>query len=272
MAFDFNKLKQQLTSGKLFSRKTEQELELTPTENAAVAPVQPAQPATGLAAEMKRGVEDIKTVASEGNYKLFVKQLVAVLLVFLGVRYLNDKLTQQQAVYKDQVAAISIQQTNEEDYLDNKARLLQLEPLFPDMSNKNEWLLRKIMDVLEEHSIQAKIDGNVKENASTNYTVLTQPVTFQQEFMEFGKFLADIENGDDFLRISELSITKMTDPASLGKNTITMQFNTLFPKAKYGPKLFKDYAQQMQKIKAAQEKEASAKMPATAAEETKNAQ
>ena len=35
---------------------------------------------------LKKGFQDIQTVAQEGNYKLFVKQFVAVLVVFLGCK------------------------------------------------------------------------------------------------------------------------------------------------------------------------------------------
>ncbi len=258
MAFDLNKIKQQLTNNKIFVRKQPNPVGVDTSTNKTNTPVPTNQSAMGkMMANMKHGLDDIKRVIDEGNYKLFVKQLIVLLLVFLGVRYFNDKLTQQQNNYKDQISAISIQQTHEQDYLDNKARLIRLEPAFPDMANKNEWLLRKIMDVLEGHRIQANISGNIVESSTENYTVTAQPVTFQQEFFALGKFLEDIENGDDFLRISELSIAKVTDTALLGTNNVTMKFNTLFPKEKYGPRLFKDYAKQMQELKASQTPAAS---------------
>lgn len=275
MAFDLNQIKQQLTNKNIFARKQQNPEGANPSVKEGV-PAPKNQTTMGkMGANIKQGMDDIKRVIEEGNYKLFVKQLVVLLLVFLGVRYFNDKLTQQQASYQDQISAISIQQTNEQDYLDNKARLIRLEPAFPDMANKNEWLLRKIMDTLETHRIQATISGNIVENSTENYTVTAQPVTFQQEFFEFGKFLEDIENGDDFLRISELSIAKVTDSALLGTNNITMKFNTLFPKEKYGPRLFKDYAQQMQELKASQTAAATdaatGKQSPAAKEEEKNA-
>ena len=251
MAFDFNKIKQRLTIKNIFARKqTETNAVTASTQEVDSAKKSVAKPATGWLADAKKGMNDIKRVVEEGNYKLFAKQLVVLLLVFLGVRFLNQKLTAQRDSYVDRVSAISIQQTNEQDYLDNKARLLRLEPAFPDISNKNEWLLRKIMDMLESHQIQATISGNVSENTTDNYTVMSQPVSFQQNFFDLGKFMADIENSDDFLRISEISIAKATDSASLGLNTVNIRFNTLFPKEKYGPRLFKDYAKQMQALNA----------------------
>jgi len=273
MKLDLDKLKQQLSAKNPFAHKQAEEDALVSQEEKALPKQpEPAQPTSRVVADAKQGFRDIKRVMEEGNYRLFVKQLVILLLVFLGVRFLNDKLSQQRASCVDQISAISIQQTNEQDYLENKSRLLQLEPAFPDIANKNEWLLRKIMDALESHQIQANISGNVSETAGTDYTVVAQPVTFQQEFFDLGRFVADIENGDDFLRISELSISKPTDPALLGKNIVNIRFNTLFPKEKYGPKLFKDYAKRMQELKAAQESASQAAKSTEKVEKTEQAE
>ena len=262
MAFDLNKVKQAFSAEKmksLFPRKQTQ----TPAADASQAPAPAAAPAPAKqpvskkkaaitanpwVAQWQQGVRDIKSVLQEGKFKLFAKQVVVLLLVFLGVRYMGGKLSAEKAELSDKISAISIQQTNQEDYLENKDRLLRLEPLFPDMAKKNDWLLRQIMDTFEAHQIKPNIDGNVVEKAGDTYTVVTQPVTFQQSYNELGQFLADIENGDPFLRISNMTITKLTDAASLGKNTVNLRFNTLFPKDKYAPRLFRDYTQQMKAI------------------------
>ena len=208
--------------------------------------------------EVKKGLEDIQVAAHEGKFHLFVKQIVVLLVLFLVVRFITGKLAESKAKIKDKVAAIQIQQANKEDYLENKQQLLRLEPLFPDISQKGDWMLRRLINIFETHNITPNIDGNVSETAEKTYTKLVQPVTFQQSFAEIGKLIADIENGDDFLRISEISIVKQTSPETLGENTATVTFNTVFPKEKYAPKLFKDYAQQMKKIQAAQGKPAQA--------------
>lgn len=199
-------------------------------------------------AEAKRGWEDVQVVTLEGKYNLFIKQFIVLLIVFLAARFICGKFSKSRAEIKDKVAAIHIQETNKDDYLDNKQYLLQLEPLFPDISQKNDWLLRQLISLFDAHKITPNVDGNVSEFVEDRYTIISQPVTFQQTFMEIGKLLADIENGDDFLRISEITIEKLNGPDVLGENAVTAIVNTVFPKEKYAPKLFKDYAQQMKKI------------------------
>lgn len=200
--------------------------------------------------EFKVGLQDIKNVLAEGKFTLFVKQFVVLVGVFLVVKTCNGKLSEHRAELQDRMSAINIQQTNKDDYLNNKEHLLRLEPLFPDMEKKSDWMPSTLMALFGKHDLAPKLDGNFAENAQKTFSVVSQAVSWQQSYKDLGKMLADMENGDAFLRASEVSISKLTNKESLGDNTITVKFNTIFPKQKYGPKLFKDYAKQMEKINA----------------------
>ena len=207
-----------------------------------------------IIAKFKQELQDLKAVLEEGKYQLFIKQVVALLACFLVVRFVCGKLETKKEALRDQIAAISIQKDNKADYLENKQQLLLLEPLFPDVAEKNEWMLRRLIKFFDDRHISPNIDGNPAESSGGIYTVFTQPVTFTQGFAALGRLVEDVENGDDFLRISEITITKLTGE-KLGENTVDMKFNTVFPREKYGPKLFKDYEQQIQKLQARQKKE-----------------
>lgn len=277
MPFDFDKLKQR------FMKQKPEEGEVLPVE--VKMPEEEAKP-SALATKLspiKQGFADIKATLEEGNIKLFVKQVAVIMLAGWGVWTLTGKLSAQKAQINDRVYALSLQQTHQDDYMSNKDRLLRLEPLFPDMGKKNEWLIKTLMNAFGTHDIQANINGNAVEKVESNYTVVSQDVTFKGSFAELGNFLADVENGKDFLRISGVSLTKLTDTNSLGKNTINIKFNTVFPKEKYGKRLFKDYDKQMKLLQEAEaaaeksaeestEKEAQSEQPQTpAAEDTANA-
>ena len=98
---------------------------------------------------LKKGFQDIQTVAQEGNVKLFVKQFVAVLVVFLLLRYANGKFDDKVRNFNGQVDAIRVQQTSEQEYQANKTKLLSLEPKFPNIESKNEWLLSQILGIFK---------------------------------------------------------------------------------------------------------------------------
>ena len=256
MPFDFNKVKQNLSADKLkstFAKKT--------TPQPVVAPVerQQAESADTFLARTKQGLKDVKAVFQEGKFTLFTKQFVALLIVFLLVHWAYGKLAKKRGVINDQISAIEIQQTNKEDYLINKDRLMHLEPLFPDIAEKDEWLLKRLIEIRDTYRVNPDLNGNVTMTDNPSYTVASQTISLQQKFNDFGNMVAGIENGDPFLRISEFSITKLMAPESLGENTISFKINTVFPQDKFSPRLFKDYAQQMEKIQA--EREAVKKAP-----------
>ena len=249
MAFDVEKLKSYLSA-----QKIKELLAQFKTGNAvSLAPEAQDTSAHPFIANTKRGLMDLKATLEEGKYQLFVKQVVALLAFFLVVRFVCGKLAEKKSVLQDQIAAIAIQKDHKSEYLDNKQQLLYLEPLFPDISQKNEWMLRRLIKIFEDHRISPNMDGNVAENSGAVYTQMSQRVTFQQGYASLGRLLEDIENGADFLRISDISLVKLTGD-NLGENTVNIQFNTIFPQEKYGPKLFKDYNQQIQKIQAEQQK------------------
>ena len=260
MPFDFDKMKQNLSADKLksaFAKKT------TPQPAAAPVEHQQTEQADTFMARTKQGLKDIKAALQEGKFALFTKQFVALLVVFLLVRWAYGKLAKKRDAINDQISAIEIQQTNKEDYLINKDRLMHLEPLFPDVSEKDEWLLKRLIEIRDTYRVNPDLNGNVTMTDNPSYTVASQTISLQQKFSDFGNMVAGIENGDPFLRISEFSITKLTAPESLGENTISFKINTVFPQDKFGPRLFKDYAQQMEKIQAEREAAKKAPVPTT---------
>ena len=246
MPLNFDQLKQKI----LHKTQASQNVPELQAER-PVAPAKRAFVSNPKTSGLKRGLLDVKSVLAEGNYKLFLKPLIFLLIVFICAKFLMGKMAAQKEVIIDKVSALSIQKEHQADYLVNKDRLLRLEPAFPDINQKGDWLLQALMKTFDSHKIQSNIDGNVTENSDENRVVVSQDVSFQQSFRDLGKFLADVESGDDFMRISELTINKLLDPDSLGENAIRVRFSTVFPKEKYAKKLFKDYDKQMAEIAAA---------------------
>jgi len=209
--------------------------------------------------ELKKGFQDIQTVAQEGNYKLFVKQIVAVLVVFLAFRFASGKFNDKINNYNGQMDAIRMQQSSEQEYAENKKLLFELEPRFPDVSSKNEWLMSQILGLFKDADLTPQVEGSQAEDASNaTYVAASQQVSSEMSFDRFAHFLADIENGSEYVKVSEFSVTKDPSPDKLGKNKISMKFNTIFPKEKIAKTIFKDY----DKIMAQKRAEAAAEKPA----------
>ena len=135
-----------------------------------------------------------------------------------------------------------MQQSSEREYMTNKDLLFELEPRFPDISDKNGWLTSQILGVFKDAELTPQMNGSQTEDASNpTYEAVSLQVSSEMDFTRFARFLADIENNDEYLKVSDFSITKDTDPEHLGNNKISMKFNTIFPKEKIAKQLFKDY-------------------------------
>ena len=204
-------------------------------------------------AQFKTGLQDIVNAIMEKKFPLFAKQVIVLAVVILLAKAINAKLVSKKAQIKNDIAAIHMQQNSKEEYLSNKEHLLRLEPLFPDIDKKSGWMPSMLMELFGRHDLSPVIDGNFVENVQKTYSVVSQNISWQQSYRDLGGMLEDLENGNAFLRVSEVSISKLTGKEELGSNDVTIKFNTVFPKVKYAPLLFRDYKQQMEKIQAEQE-------------------
>lgn len=201
-----------------------------------------------LLENLKKGGQNVKTVVQEGNFKLFLKQGIVLLGIFLLFRYVNGKNMEKTNNYNGQIEAIQTQQGSEQEYLKNKNILLDVEPLFPDISSKNEWLVGQVLEIFKGSKLSPNVSGQQTEDSSNpTYVAARLAVNTNAEFSRFAEFLADIENREEFLKVSGFTLKKDSDSGSLGNNQITLSFNTIFPKEKIGSRMFKDYQEQMEK-------------------------
>lgn len=194
-----------------------------------------------IKASLEKGFNDMKLVLEEGNYKLFAKQFVVVVVVFLLFKYVNGSYQEKISNYRGQIDAIHSQQTNEQEYLTNKKRLLDLEPRFPDLESKSEWLMTQVLDLFQHSDLTPKMTGGQAENATDpNYTKTSLEVKTSSSWLQFAQLIANLENRPEYLRVSNFKLVKNAESETLGTNTLTITLNTLFPREKLAPKLFKD--------------------------------
>lgn len=201
----------------------------------------PVKSPNKIVESIKKGLNDIKLVMEEGNYKLFLKQIVVIIVIFLGYRYFNTSFQEKEMNIRGQMEAVLAQQTNEQDYLASKRKLLDLEPRFPDLSAKNDWLLLQVVSIFRDSHLTPKLGSSqAEDNTNSAYTAVGIPVSVEASYAQFGQLLANIENRPEYLRISEFTLTKGTEV--LGQNSITLRINTIFPKEKIAAQMFKDVA------------------------------
>lgn len=190
---------------------------------------------------MKKGFQDIKLVAQEGNYKLFAKQIVVVVIIFFVFKWASGKFNDKVNNYNGQMEAIRVQQTSEQEYMASKKKLLDLEPRFPDLADKNEWLISHIMDTFKAQKLTPSLDSAQKEDTTNgSYVVASLAVGVNTSFDNFANLLAALESKKEYVKLTQFDLAKETEPNNLGVNKITMTINTIFPKEKVAASIFKD--------------------------------
>ncbi len=201
----------------------------------------PAKPGS-----FQQGLQDINTVAQEGNFKLFAKQVVVVALVaFAYFGFLKGKFITKIQNMDGQIEAISAQQSNEQEYLTNKKLLIALEPHFAGIEAKNEWLVSQVIAIFKLANIEPNIQGSQMEDSSNpTFTATSLQVGLTGGYEQFAHLLESIENRHEYVKVSNFIIEKDKDPNRMGQNKISLRLNTIFLKEKIAnSKLFKDYDQ-----------------------------
>ena len=173
---------------------------------------------------------------------MFLKQFIAVLVVFLLFKYLSGVFSSKIQNYEGQMDALRVQQKNEQTYNSNKNLLLSLEPRFADISDKNEWLLTQIIDIFKNANLTPDIGAQSEDAGNPTYVKASISVNSAMEFNQLAELLASVENREEFVKVSRFQLEKNTDPNQVGLNKVSLSFNTVFPKEKIAKTLFKDYA------------------------------
>jgi hypothetical protein len=195
----------------------------------------------------KQGLRDIWTVVEEGGFKLFLMQAIAIMILVLLFRWVSGKLDDRNENIKGRAEALQAQQSNEKEYMSSKSKLLNLEPRFPDIDARNNWLLKEVDTVFREYEIKPapKVGSQTEDTNNSAYTVVSVPIELTATYAEVGNLLAKVEGREEFLKVSEFLLTKNPiSKDSLGTNSVKLRIDAVFPAEKVAKVLFKDAPKQ----------------------------
>ncbi|MCL2888104.1 MAG: hypothetical protein FWF35_02170 [Elusimicrobia bacterium] len=182
----------------------------------------------------KDGLQDIKLVINDGKAKILVRPLVAaVILCFVIYSYTNvgkREIGKQQA----EIATLRAQKEKMSGYQANKDRIVQLEKFFPDVVNKNEWLVTQIIENFDNNNTRYTFTGSQTEEPTNNMIVTSMALNFKIHYAGAVKLMMDFENAKTFTKVQELIFAK--DDRDMGSNMFSMKISSAFPKERTGDK------------------------------------
>ena len=181
------------------------------------------------------GAQNIKLMLVEGKVKLLIRPIVVMLVVCAGLYYYNT--LNKEAVQRDleQIASLKTQKENMSQYIENKQAVVKAEVFFPDIVDKNEWLVTQMIDVFKRADILQKFAGSQTEQSNDIITATVMGADFTADYTSGGRVIAGLENIEQFLTVQELTIVRSSKEGSgVPQNTYVIKVGTVFPKDRAG--------------------------------------
>lgn len=180
--------------------------------------------------DIRDGINDVKNMLMEGNYKPFLNPLICVVAVAILVSFLNKSAVRKVSDEKKKIEALVAESDNIAEYKASKELYENLVPKLPPLEKKDEWLLTQIISLYNKIGAEMSKTGRNELETEGDITLSSVNVEALMDYTQLGKLVEAIENYPQFLRISEISITR--PEGDLGKIRVLMRINTIFVPAK----------------------------------------
>lgn len=175
---------------------------------------------------IKDGLNDIKNMIFEQNYRPFIRPAVAVLVFGILVSILNNRATTNVLEVQRKVDAQRAEVENEVEYKNAKATYEKLLKELPPFEKKNEWLLSQMISIFSKLNIEATRTGKHVLAEDGIFTLSSVNVEAEVSYDQLGKVVEAIESNPNFMRISDLTVSRAD--GSLGKIQVSMKIHTVF--------------------------------------------
>ena len=179
---------------------------------------------------LKDGVENIKNMLYEKNYMPFVRPLIALIIVFGVVYYMNGIAESKVFDMQRKVDAKKAEADSAKEYQNSKLLYEKLLKQLPDYEKKDEWLLRQLLLFYNKIGIEPLRTGKHILDEEGDFTHSSVNVDLELTYEQLGKLIEMIENNPEFMRISNMNIKRAE--GSLGRIKVTLKVHTLFIKEK----------------------------------------
>ena len=177
--------------------------------------------------KLKEDINNIKVLVLDRNWKLFLRPLLVILVVFIFVKYLNSNYQDKVAVMEKKIEAQQAEANNEKDYKFSKAKYQDLLAQLPPSAQKDEWILLQLTAITNRLQLKDFIKSEKGQNSSYGiFEISTAVVVGELTYNQIGRLVESIENNPQFLRINRLSLTRKE--SDLGKISVRIEVYTAF--------------------------------------------
>lgn len=177
----------------------------------------------------KDSISEIQSIYAEKGIEPFKKPIMFSVPVFLIVYFgFYSPSVSKVNTLKEEVSRYELLGPLYSDYANYKNALSQHKKNLPLYKDKNEWLDYIIMTNCRKSGISPESIGAQTESELTGgFVIASKDVSIVADYFTVGKLVADIENSQIFVKITELTLKK---GPQLGTVSAQFKIATVFVK------------------------------------------
>ncbi len=178
---------------------------------------------------IKAGLSDVKNMALERNYKPLIRPIIAIVLAYMGVNFLNGFALEKLGDTRQKMEAQKVEADTDAEYRRSKQTFVTLKQKLPPFDRKDEFILAQTVNIFQSAGLNSTRTGKNTTETSGIFTISSVDVEAELTYEELGKLVQAIENGEFYMRISNLNVNRQSSTtAASDKLKVSMKLNTLF--------------------------------------------
>lgn len=169
---------------------------------------------------------DILMVYSERGFEVFKKPFF-VSLIIIGILFFSYVFISQKASdKKDKLNWFESVKGYYDTYTKSKKIIKEYSKKLPSKEEKSEFINRVLNTAASNYRITFSEIGSQSETTFGKLTLASRQVKFSTDFDTLIRFLAEIENSEKYVEISNISVTKKKEP--IGMLEVSIVLSTVF--------------------------------------------
>lgn len=177
---------------------------------------------------IKNVLQDVQAIYNEVGFEPFKKPAVISLIFIFASYFLYNTSSTSLIEKKERHDWLLLIKANYDEYISAKKTLKKYSNNIPSLKNKDDFLNYTLTSIASKNGINFSSVESQKEMQYNKVIYATKQVKFTTTFENLIKFLAEIENNEVFVEITQINITKKDTPYQIGLLDVDMTVATIF--------------------------------------------
>ncbi len=177
----------------------------------------------------KNSISEIQATYAEKGIEPFKKPIMYSVPIFLVIYFgFYSPSINKVSTLKDEIARYELLAPLYGDYTNYKNSLSQYKKNLPLYKDKDEWLDYIITTNCKKNGVSPQsIGAQIESELTGGFVLASKDISIEADYFTVGKLVADMENSQIFVKITELNLKK---GSVLGTVSVQFKIATVFIK------------------------------------------